>query len=218
LQDNKAVVALVNIFSPLPFVEVGGELGTYDLVRLLTPAVADVVKPATLIDRYKKISSAAVEPVALPALPILIEKVVSPLVNAKAAFVAGNPLGTIALCGFVAEMMALMLHEMARNDGLMIDVTENEFESYGQQKRVKTLRDQEIISQEATSAFDVIRENRRAYLHFISKAHSFVFDDALESYTKSMWLLVDLVGQEFKDGALILKPSFARYLRTHGFL
>jgi hypothetical protein len=218
LQDKKAVIALVNIFSPLPFVEVGDELETSDLVRLLTPAVANVVKPATLIERYKRISSVAVEPAALPALPILIEKVVSPLVNAKAAFVAGNPLGTIALCGFVAEMMALMLHQMAENDGVIIDVTENEFESYGQQKRVKRLRDRNFISQEAKSAFDVIRENRREYLHFISKTHSHVFDDALKSYTKSMWLLVDLVGQEFKNGALLLKPSFARYLRAHGFL
>ena len=109
MQDKKAIVALVNIFNPLPFVEAEDELKASDLMRLLCPPVADVAKPTALIERYKRISSVAMEPVMLPALPILIEKIVSPLVNSKMAFVAGNPLGTIALCGFVAEMMALML-------------------------------------------------------------------------------------------------------------
>jgi len=74
-----------------------------------------------------------------------MEKVVSPLVNSKMAFVAGNPLGTIALCGFVAEMMTLMLYEMASDEGIIADVTDSEFESCGQHGRVKILRERDII-------------------------------------------------------------------------
>ena len=111
--EKKAIPALVHIFNPLAFVDAGDELETSDLIRLLC-APSGHLKPAALIERYKRISSAAREPAILPALPILIEKVVTPLVNAKVAFIAGNPLGTIALCGFVAEMIALTLYEMAR--------------------------------------------------------------------------------------------------------
>jgi hypothetical protein len=217
LQDNKTIGALVNIFKPLPFVEAGDELATSDLIRLLC-APSGHLKPAALIERYKRISSAAMEPAILPALPILIEKVVTPLVNAKVAFIAGNPLGTIALCGFVAEMIALMLYEMARNEGRVVDVTSDEFERCGQQKRVKILRERDIIDQETNEAFDLIRQVRRNYLHFISQDHSPVSEGALQVYAKSIWLLVNLVGQEFDKGAWVPKPSFARYLSKHGLL
>ena len=107
---------------------------------------------------------------------------------------------------------------MARHEGLIDDVTESEFESCGEQKRVKILRDRDIIKSETKEAFDLIRETRREYLHFISKDHSFALEDALKVYAKATSLLVDLVGQEFKDGAWVPKPSFGRYLRKHGLL
>jgi hypothetical protein len=218
LQDRKATVALVNIFNPLPPVETGSRLEPYDLFRLLCPPVVHVAEPAALIERYNRISSAATEPPVLPALPILIDKVVSPLVNAKMAFVAGNPIGTIALCGFVAEMIALILYQMARDDKIIVGIGEAEFERKGQKDRIKILFERDAINQETKGAFDLIREIRRRYLHFITKKHSRVFDDALHVYGKSTWLLVDLVGQEFHSGAWVPKPSFARYLRKHGLL
>ncbi|MGH6895868.1 MAG: hypothetical protein ACREJ5_04895 [Geminicoccaceae bacterium] len=158
------------------------------------------------------------EPPILPALPLLIEKVVSPLVNAKVAFVAGNPLGTIALCGFVAEMIALMLYEMANDDGRAGGVSTDEFESQWQHERVKILHTLGIINQDVKEKLDIIRKERRKYLHFISKDHSLVFEDALRVYANSITILVDLVGQEFDNGAWVPKPAFARYLRKHGLL
>ena len=189
-----------------------------DLVRLLCPPVVDVVQPTALIERYKRISSIATEPFMLPPLPILVEKVVSPLIYSKVAFVAGNPLGTIALCGFVAEMIALLLYEMAHDDGLIADVAKDEFEGCLQKKRVRILYDRSIIDQKTKSAFDLIRDVRNRYLHLISEDHSFVFDDALRVYARSISLLVGLVGQEFRNGAWVPKPSFARYLRKRGLL
>ena len=217
MRDKKAVAALVNIFDPLLFVETGDELNNPELFRLLCAPNADL-KPAALVERYKRILSAGMEPAILPALPMLIEKVVSPLVSSKAAFVAGNPLGTIALCGFVAEMIALMLYEMARDEGRAADVTMDQFEHCGQKERVKILHGQDIINQETKEAFDLIRDIRRRYIHFISKDHSLVFEDALRVYAKSISLLIDLVGQEFHNGAWVPKPSFERYLTKHGLL
>jgi hypothetical protein len=107
---------------------------------------------------------------------------------------------------------------MAHDDGLVADVTKNEFEGCWQQKRIKILYDRDIIDQRSKSAFDIIRKARNRYLHFISKDHSLIFDDALQVYARSMSLLVGLVGQEFKEGAWVPKPSFARYLRKHGLL
>jgi hypothetical protein len=213
--DKKTIPALVNIFNP-PLVETGDEVETSDLIRLLCPAVVDVVKPTTLAERYKRISSVATEPFILPALPILIEKVVSPLVNAKVAFVAGNPLGTIALCGFVAEMMALMLYEMACDEGRGAGLTNDKFERCGQEKRVEILRERAIIDQDTSEDFDMIRKVRRKYLHFISQEHALISEDAVQVYAKSIRLMVKLVGQEFVKGAWIPEPSFARYLSKHG--
>jgi hypothetical protein len=217
LQDKKPIPALVNVFDPLLCAETGNELESADLIRLFC-ALSGELEPTALLQRYRRITSAAMEPAILPALPTFTEKVVSPLVYAKAAFVAGNPLGTIALCGFVAEMIALVLYEMARDEDRAADLTMDEFESRWQQKRVTILHKLGLIDQQVKLAFDTIRKTRSKYLHLISKDHSLVFEDAVEVYSSSIRILVDLVGQEFENGALVLKPSFARYLRKHGLL
>jgi hypothetical protein len=217
LHGKKAIPALVNVFNPLFCREAGKELENSDLIRLFC-APSDELEPTALLERYRRISSAVMEPAILPALPKFTQKVVSPLVNAKVAFVAGNPLGTIALCGFVAEMIALMLYEMASDEDRAADLTIDEFESRRQQERVKILHKLELINLEIKAAFDTIRNTRRKYLHFMSKDYSSVFEDALQVYTGSIVILVDLVGQEFENGAWVPKPSFARYLNKYGLL
>ena len=66
-----------------------------------------------MVKRYREITAAAPRLFAVPAEPRILEKLVWPLRQAKASYVVGNYLATIALCGMVSEMVAILLFETA---------------------------------------------------------------------------------------------------------
>src|SRR5205809_2771391 len=68
---------------------------------------------ASLVERYKRISTEPVRLFAAPAEPRILEKLVWPLRHAKASYVVGNNLAVVALCGMVSEMVALLLWQLA---------------------------------------------------------------------------------------------------------
>src|SRR5438128_2592602 len=79
-------------------------------------ATADV---ASLVKRYREISPEPVSLVAVPAEQRILDKLAWPLRHAKASYMVGNYLAVIALCGMVAEMVALLIWETAeKTDGL----------------------------------------------------------------------------------------------------
>ena len=67
----------------------------------------------SLIKRYKEISKEKVRFFAAPAEERILNKLVWPLRNAKASYMVGNYLGTIALCGMVSEMVAILLFDIS---------------------------------------------------------------------------------------------------------
>ena len=82
-----------------------------DVVKYLCTPGTDVTVDA-LVGRYNEVSK---EPTlsVVPAEANILEKLIWPLRNAKASYMVGNYLGTIALCGMVAEMVAILLFEIA---------------------------------------------------------------------------------------------------------
>lgn len=63
---------------------------------------------ASLVARYKRISTEPVRLFAAPVEPRILETLVWPLRHAKASYVIGNNLSVVALCGMVSEMVALL--------------------------------------------------------------------------------------------------------------
>src|SRR6266850_8189139 len=60
----------------------------------------------TLIARYREISTEDVRLSIVPNEERITDKLVAPLRHAKASYMVGNFLATLALCGMVAEMLA----------------------------------------------------------------------------------------------------------------
>ena len=106
-----------------------------------------------LINRYRDISKEAKPLVVAPTEENLQSKLINPLKNALACYMTGNCLGTIALCGMVAEMSAILLFEIfeLKINGKILDETMQKqlfgstFEKLGQDKRTKILYDYNLI-------------------------------------------------------------------------
>jgi len=182
------------------------------------------VDAGSLAKRYREI---APEPVALfivPAEERILEKLVWPLRHAKAAYMVGNYLSTIALSGMVAEMVAVLLFDIA---GVTVSnrpmtpkdqeaLFGREFEKLDQYRRVEVLRAYGLIDNAAKSKFDLIRTIRRKYLHLWSQGQAQVASDAVSAYHLTLSLVVQAIRPEIKDRAFYLNPALLHYLETVG--
>ena len=177
-----------------------------------------------LIARYNEIS---VEQNRLPAAPSednLLARLIWPLRHAKGSYVVGNYLGTIALCGLVAEMAAILTFDLyneaqdsPRYDrDKQIKLFGRTFEKLGQERRVDVLESLGLITSETANAFNTIRERRRGYLHLWSAGHNRLAEDAVQCFDASINIVVATLGLSFREGKLQFKDDVFTYLNKHG--
>ncbi len=189
---------------------------------LCTPGLASDVE--ALVGRYREIRA---EPDPLTMVPDgerILGRLVWPLRQAMGAYMLGNYLGTIALCGLVSEMVAIMIFEIAEPEinGSRMGNTEQErlfgstFEKLSQHRRVSILHAYGLIDDALKTSFDRIRTTRRQYLHLWSKSHDGLPGDAVNCYRDALKILASVLAMPIRDGQLVPSPKFARYLRTRG--
>jgi hypothetical protein len=220
--------ALIN---PLVLVDV--EIPHFDVDRKL-PTLEQIIEylcpPGTpcdiesLISRYKEISTEPRKLSIAPAEQRILDKLIWPLRHAKASYMVGNYLSVIALCGMVAEMVAILLWETVDaqlNGKPMQDEDEraifgSTFERLGQERRIRILSAYGLAGKEALAQFDIIKESRRKYLHLWSQDHDSLPQDAVKSFHSAVYLVLETIGQNFKDGMLVLNQRLVKYLERHG--
>lgn len=152
----------------------------------------------------------------VPNEPRLIERLVQPLRDAKASYVLGNYLGTIALAGMIGEMVALLLNEIRVHEKNLAPEEINRFEKLRQQERVAQLRLHGAIEDQHVTAFSRIRETRRRYLHAFTQSHQSIRLDAGNAFHAAQALVTLTVYDGFLEGGLRMNPAFARYLERRG--
>jgi hypothetical protein len=180
----------------------------------------------SIIARYREISTEPVRLSVTPVEPRLDDKLVAPLRAAKAAYMLGTPVATIALSGMVGEMLAILLWGLADvtiNDRAVTPDDEKAlfgraFESLGQERRVSVLHAYGQISAEVADDFTTIRKIRNRYLHLWSQDHDRVYPDAVRCYHAGVRLAVAVFGQRFESGMVGLTPQMLTYLEQHGRL
>ena len=136
----------------------------------------------------------------------------------------GNYLATIALCGMVSEMVAILLWEIADpqlNGRLMTKEDErallgSDFERLGQERRVSVLAAYSVVTPDVRQQFDAIRQTRRRYLHLWSQDHEQLPGDAVKCFHAAISVVVAAIGQDIRDGKLILNPRLIPYLERSG--
>jgi hypothetical protein len=217
--------------NPLAFLEVDEPWASIDKTAPTAETILSFLCPpgmpadsASLIERYKRISTEPIRLFAAPAEPRILEKLIWPLRHAKASFVVGNNLAVVALCGMVSEMVAVLLWQLteASLNGRPM-ATEDEaalfgssFEKLGQDRRVRVLTSYGVVSKQVVEMFETIRLTRRKYLHLWSQDHDRLPEDAVACFHAGIGLVVAAIGQDVKDGALVLNPRLVKYLEREG--
>lgn len=181
---------------------------------------------AAVASRYRQIDDTEVRLFFAPAEQQILKKLIWPLREAKAAYMIGSYLGTVALCGMVAEMVAVLAFNITKvrlNDRPMTEQDQEalfgrHFERLGQERRVRVLGAYGLIADEQRKAFDAIRVARNRYLHHWSATHDDLAETARSAYGAALKLVVWVIGQQFRDGAVLLNPKLVEYLRELGAL
>jgi hypothetical protein len=217
--------------NPLAFLEVDEPWASLDKTTPTAETILSFLCPpgtpadsASLVERYKQISTEPVRLFAAPAEPRILEKLVWPLRHAKASYIVGNNLAVVALCGMVSEMVAVLLWQLTEanlNGQPMTSEDEaalfgSSFEKLGQERRVRVLQAYGVISPNVVEMFDTIRLTRRKYLHLWSQDHDRLPDDAVACFHAAIGLVVTAIGQDIKDGAVVLNPRLVKYLKRQG--
>jgi hypothetical protein len=228
MSADKLIPGWVN---PLAFLEVDEPWASTMKATPGMEAVLTFLCPAneplnldTILARYKEISTEPVRLFLAPAEQRILDKLVWPLRHAKASYMVGNYLSVIALCGMVAEMVAILLWEIADrqlNGQPMTNQDEkalfgSEFEKLGQERRVAVLSAYKIVGTEQRQHFETIRLARRRYLHLWSQDHNQLPTDAVKCFHAAVSLVVSAIGQDISDGKLVLNPRLALYLERKG--
>ena len=226
--DDKLIKAFIN---PLAFLEVDEPWATQlnkmttpvnILEYMCTPGVNSKVEG--FVERYKDISRDKTRLFAASVEDRILEKLVWPLRHSKACYMTGNYLGTIALCGMVSEMVAILLYELSElqiNNRKMTSSDKktlwgSSFEKLGQDKRVKILHVYNIIDDEIKANFDLIRTTRNKYLHLWSQDHDSLPKDAVRTFNSAAAVVIKAIRQDIREGKIYLNPSLIKYLERKG--
>jgi hypothetical protein len=178
-----------------------------------------------IVDRYREMGQVPVQLAVVPAEQRLLDKLIWPLRHARGSYCVGNFLGVIALCGSVAEMLAILVWDLSEptlNGRRMTKADEKAllggggFERLGQERRVEVLTAYGLIPPEAKTDFSTVREVRRRYLHLWSQDHEALPADAIRVFQATVRLVAVVLGQEFQQGKIVLSPRLAKYLERQG--
>jgi hypothetical protein len=179
---------------------------------LCTPGLASGVPDFKT--RYRQISTGDNEMFMSLHEAEFVENLLWPLRHAKTSYLLGNFVGAIALCGIVAEKVAILIHALNTAD----EEERNTFEGLDQSVRVKQLKEGGLLKPEMMQEFGTIRAARKRYLHYWTPAQSRVAEDAVQSYAAALRLLLAATPITFEDGKANLAPQLVAYLQSRGVL
>lgn len=179
---------------------------------------------ADLVRRYQEISRESYRLSVAPAEQRILDKLVWPLRHAKASYMLGNYLSVIALCGMVAEMIAILHWKMAEaqlngrpiDEAAQKDLFGRTFENLGQAHRIQVLSAFGLVNADTMNQFKTIKNIRRKYLHLWSQDHESLPTDAVASCQAAVGLVVGTIGQDFRDGKVVLDKRLVKYLEQNG--
>jgi len=218
--------------SPLAFLEVDEQwvssppckVSFDDLLRILcTPELEHDIN--SCLKRWKEISKETNRLLVVPYEQKFLERLIWPLRHAKSSYMVGNYLGTIALCGVVAEMLAILLYDIAVVSlrGKQISTKEqrmlfgDNFEKLGQKRRAKVLRVIGQIDDEVKGLFDKVRATRKKYLHLYTQQHEKLAIDAVATFDNTVSLVVKALGFGLNpDGSFTMRLELTEYMKKLG--
>lgn len=209
---NKTITVQINFFGPY--------LKKEDISKILDPEFSDTILryerdlfnwffalpfnalSKEILERYVEVTTEDSHTAIVPHTKEIFERLLKPLRSAKKCYCLGDYAATIALCGTVAEMLAILLWKI--NDVRLKGkpITEQDetgifgstFENLNQDRRLKILKTFGCIAAPQFTSFDIIRKSRRPYLHLWTTNLKNEQADALDVFKKSFQLFKEITG------------------------
>lgn len=155
-----------------------------------------------MITNYAEISTPELTKFSSYSTKILQEKIFQPLRDAKISYCYKQYIGTIAICGLVAEMLTLLAWKTSAIKEEAIYNTNEEkifgkdFEKLDQKVRIRILKAFKIITEPQETLFNKIKDKRNDYLHAWGTVKRVTKEDAYEIYSNTIKLLRLIVNRE----------------------
>ena len=164
-----------------------------------------------ILERYAEATTEESHTAIVPHTKEISERLLKPLHSAKKCYCLGDFAATIALCGTVGEMLAILLWKI--NDVRLkgnsiteqdeIGIFGSSFENLGQDKRLKVLKTFGHITETQLNNFDIIRRSRKPYLHLWTTDLKNEQADALDVFKKSFQLFKEITGIGLADAQTV---------------
>lgn len=126
-----------------------------------------------VIERYVDVTPEEGHQAITPAHEKIQKRIIEPLRIAKKSYCFEEYISSIALSGIVGEMMAHVLLQL-------YEAQIEEFDTLGQMKRIKLLRDRKYIHPDQETMLKNLQNTRRPYMHWwnLGKSADEIKDDA----------------------------------------
>ena len=157
-----------------------------------------------ILERYIDITTPEYHVVIAPHTEEIRARLLKPLMLAKKSYCLGDYLLTIASCGVVGEMLAILVWKINEVKIRNAPISEEDekglfgssFENLGQEKRLKILKTFKFVNDDQFENFGKIRNSRKPYLHLWKNKleASGEKEDALEVLKLSFKLFKDITG------------------------
>lgn len=172
------------------------------------------------LKRYEKLLPISGTLYVIPLDKRLEEKLIVPLRQAYASFLLGNYLGTLGLCGMIGEMLAIFKFDISslEIEGRIMSLDDqralfgNNFERLGQERRIEVLHVYGVIKDDYARLLEKIRKIRNNYLHFWSRDHDQIENDAYQVLVATIEGIKKTFPQEFEDGKVLIGDEIVQYL------
>ena len=215
------IIVQINFFGP--------GLAKADIRKILDPKFADTVYQLQrdlfnwffelplsalseqILERYVEATTEESHTAIVPHTKEIFERITKPLRSAKKCYCLGDYAATIALCGTVAEMLAILVWKI--NDVRLRgnQITEQDeiglfgssFENLNQDKRLRVLKTFGHITDAQLVSFEKIRKSRKPYLHLWTTNLENEQADALDVFKKSFQLFKEITGIGLADAETV---------------
>lgn len=164
-----------------------------------------------ILERYVEITTEESHTAVVPHTKEIFERLLKPLRSAKKCYCLGDYAATIALCGTVGEMLAILLWKINEVKFKGNYVTEEDekgifgssFEKLGQERRLRILMTFGHITPEQLTKFDIIRNSRKPYLHLWTTDLKNEQAVASNVFMRSFQLFMEVTGIGLADAGTV---------------
>ncbi|GAH02672.1 unnamed protein product [marine sediment metagenome] len=176
-----------------------------------------------ILTRYIEVTTKDVHLQFMPSQNNIINRLLKPLKFAKKSYCFAEYTSTIALCGIVGEMLAILIwkmHKITVKEKPITEIQEEglfgcKFEELNQFACIKILRTLDCITETQSGNFTKIRKKRNFYMHHWNIDLNKEKKDAKDIYKTTFRLYKKITDMKLdKTGNLILDHLFLRFLQN----